>query len=479
VPASDGSSAGAPKTLVGTTIYSQPGAPVIAVQDGEITGSGETPSLGRYVTLRDAYGNTYTYAELGSVATLYPVLEPHEHTAVSARIAASDASSREPAPSGPASAGAQSRSPLSEGGTVSLLALGAAATLESPPAAPATSPAASTPAAPAKPAKTPRKFPAGADEVYLHQLSVGVQVLAGTVLGHVGSGTSAQEAAAGDAGSHMLFQIRPAGVGAPLIDPKPILDGWVQLENTSVFRAKGENPFLGNSPTVGQVLLETKEQLEQQVLSDPGIHLPACGRQDVQTGQVDRRVLATLEFLSVSGLHPTVSSLRCSHVAPADAANAAETAAGDTVAITAINGIAIAGGQGPGSIAEIAIHKLSTLQGTMKPSEISSLESYPGIANTVAAPDQDKAIRVEFAPLQSGAAAGKARAAGAFDSGLTSGQWVQLIARLGEIPDPKVAGGPSSAAIPDNPGAPPASGAPATPSTGSTGSSGASTGGEG
>ena len=88
VPASGDPTAGAPKTLVGTTIYSQPGAPVIAVQDGEIVGSGETPSLGRYVTLRDAYGNTYTYAELGSVATLYPVLEPHEHTAVSARIAA-------------------------------------------------------------------------------------------------------------------------------------------------------------------------------------------------------------------------------------------------------------------------------------------------------------------------------------------------------------------------------------------------------
>ena len=39
---------------------------------------------------------------------------------------------REPAPSGPASAGAQPRSPLSEGATVSGLALGAAATLESP-----------------------------------------------------------------------------------------------------------------------------------------------------------------------------------------------------------------------------------------------------------------------------------------------------------------------------------------------------------
>jgi len=289
----------------------------------------------------------------------------------------------------------------------------------------------------------------GSDEVYLHPLSVGVQVLAGTVLGHVGPGTSEP---------HMLFQIRPAGAGAPLIDPKPILDGWVQLENTSIFRAKGENPFLGNSPTVGQVLLESKEQLEQQVLSDPGIRLPACGRQDIQTGQVDRRVLATLEFLSVSGLRPTVSSLRCSRVAAADATNAAETAAGDAVAITAINGIAIAGGQGPGSIADITVRKLLTLQGTMKPSEIVSPTSYPGAANTVAAPGDREDIRVEFAPLQGGRVSSEARSASAFGAAITPGQWVQLIARLGEIPDPKVASGPSSAAIPDRPGAAPSTG---------------------
>ncbi len=386
VPASGTSPAGTPKTLVGTTIYSQQGAPVIAVQDGEIVASGETPSLGRYVTLRDAYGNTYTYAELGSVATLYPVLEPHEHTAVSSRIASSNGSG-EPAPSGPASAGAQPRSPLSEGATVSSLALGAAAGLEAPPASSTPPPASAAPAAASPaPAATPREFSAGSDEVYLHPLSVGVQVLEGTVLGHVGPGTSSRRdrsapvPASRPAASepHMLFQIRPAGVGAPLIDPKPILDGWVQLENTSIFRAKGENPFLGSSPTVGQVLLESKEQLEQQVLSDPGVHLPACGRQDVQTGQVDRRVLATLEFLSVSGLHPTVSSLRCSRVAPVEATNAAETAAGDAVAITAINGMLLAGGQGPGSIADITVRKLLTLQGTMKPSEISSLDELSG-----------------------------------------------------------------------------------------------------
>ena len=64
-----------PTTLVGTTIYSQAGAPVIAVEDGEVVQVGDSPSLGRFVTLRDAYGNTYVYAKLGDVAPVYPVLD--------------------------------------------------------------------------------------------------------------------------------------------------------------------------------------------------------------------------------------------------------------------------------------------------------------------------------------------------------------------------------------------------------------------
>ncbi len=130
-----------------------------------------------------------------------------------------------------------------------------------------------------KPSAPVRAFREGSNEVYLHPLRAGVQVIAGTVLGHVGGeGAGRQPSPA----SHMLFQIRPAGVQAPLIDPKPILDGWVALENTSIFRAKGENPFLATSPTVGQVLLESKRQLEPQVLHDRGIRLARCGRQDIE-----------------------------------------------------------------------------------------------------------------------------------------------------------------------------------------------------
>ena len=295
---------GTPQTLVGTTIYSQPGAPVIAVEDGEIVQVGSSPSLGHFISLRDAFGNTYTYAELGDVSPVYPVLQPHSDSNVSPRITGDP--SHETAPAGPASAGAQPRSPLSEAGTVSGLALGASAALEG-----AGEKAATT--APAKTAPShgqdPRVFDEGSETVYLRPLAAGVQVIAGTVLGHVGSeGTDATHA---PIAPHMLFQIRPAGAGAPLIDPKPILDGWVALENTSVFRARGENPFLATSPTVGQVLLESKQQLEPQVLRDGAIALSQCARRDISAGKLDKRVLAMLEYLSVSGVRPTVAGVSC------------------------------------------------------------------------------------------------------------------------------------------------------------------------
>jgi hypothetical protein len=435
-----------PTTLPGTTIYAQSGAPVIAVQDGQIVAVGDSPTLGRYISLRDAYGNTYTYAQLGSVATLYPVLEPREHTTLSQRIAR-PATGTGPRPSAPASAGIQPHSPLSEAAISSGLAMGAAAGLEAPPApvAPSPPPVASPTASSAS---VPRTFRAGPDEVYLHELRPGVEVLAGTVLGHLGAEgktitplpadpTTAQPEA------HMLFQIRPAGAGAPLIDPKPILDGWVQLENTSIFRAKGENPFLATSPTVGQVLLESKRQLELQVLRDGSVGFASkCGRGEVQAGQVDRRVLAALEFLSVSGLKPTVSSLGCARSARTAAVG---NSAGDTVAISAINGTPIAGHEQPGSLADIAMHRLLRLQGTMKPRQIATGSlSYPGTANTLTLPSDRGLIRLSFQ------ASGGAREARALASSpLTPDQWLQLISRLGEIPDPTVAGKPSKAAIPD------------------------------
>jgi hypothetical protein len=430
------------KTIVGTSIYAPARSPVIAVQDGEIAQIGSSAELGHFIVLRDAFGNSYVYGHLGDVAALYPVLQPHVRSTVSNRIAQGPGTS-EPAPSGPATAGAQPRSPVSEGATVSGLALGAAAGLEAAAPAPTSpAPAARSLAPPAS--AQPRVFRSGANDVFLRPLRVGVQVISGTVLGHLGAGSAG--VSSGESSPHLIFQIRPAGLGAPLIDPKPILDGWVALENTSIFRAKGENPFLATSPTTGQVLLESKQQLEPQVLHDGGIKLGRCGRQDVQSGRVDKRVLALLEYLSVSGLKPTVAALRCVGGTPATlAANAPASSTAEAVDITAINGIPIAGHQGTGSITDDTVRKLLTLQGVARPKRIVSQLSYPGAVGAITSPNARNAIHVAFS-----AAGGLAHAAGLVSSVLTPSEWVRLISRLGEIPDPTVTRAPSAAAIPDS-----------------------------
>src|SRR6201999_555980 len=68
-------------TRRGINIYSKDGAPVVAVNDGTIIDIGKSKDLGNYIVLRDAYGNRFTYAELGSVAKAYPVPKQRELTA--------------------------------------------------------------------------------------------------------------------------------------------------------------------------------------------------------------------------------------------------------------------------------------------------------------------------------------------------------------------------------------------------------------
>lgn len=417
-------------TLAGTTIYSESEAPAIAVQDATVVAIGQSRALGRYVKLRDAYGDTYTYADLGSVASLYPVLAPRERIEASARV------SRHPAerpPTGPATAGAQSHSPVSAAAVASGFAFGAAPKLES---APAQSPAVTAHTPPQPPREAPaagETFAAGPEQVTLRTLQPGVHVIAGTIIGHLPAGPEA----------HMLFQIRPAGAGAPLIDPKPILDGWVALEDSAVFKAKGENPFLATSPTAGQALLESKSQLEQQVLRDRGIRIYRCGRADIESGRVDRRVLATLELLSVSGLHPTVSRLICPHGGSHTGLHG--YARGEAVDISAVGGVPISGNTAPGGIADLLERKLMTLQGTMKPAQIAGPIDYPGAKGVVTLPSSRTLVHVSFAsPRRDGA-----RVASAGGTELTPEEWVALVARLGQIPAPTVASAPAAAAIPD------------------------------
>jgi hypothetical protein len=373
-----------PRTIPGTTIYTQTGAPAIAGQDGRVVQIAQSGPLGRSISLRDAYGNTYTYAELGTLATLYPVLEALE--SAHARTSALSSAAPGTGSSSPATAGAA------------------------------------------------RVFRAGSDNVYLHPLHIGAQVIAGTVLGHIGPGVQ----------PHMVFQIRPAG--APPIDPKPILDGWVKLQSSAVVKAKGRDPFAKISPTPGQALLESKTQLEQQVPRDRGIRLAPCERRLIADGRTDRRVLAVLAFLSASGLKPTVSARGCAQGSVAGREAIRPPAAGAAVDIAAVNGLPVAGPTGPTSISTVLVHKLGELQGVMRPLQIASSTRFAGAANSVALPGYRGVIDVAFIPL----GGASARAAAGFGAGLTPAQWLKLVARLGQVPDPAVGSKPSPAAIPDH-----------------------------
>src|SRR4029079_7246629 len=117
-------------------------------------------------------------------------------------------------------------------------------------------------------------------DVRLKKLKEGSRGVAGTVLGCIGK---TQKGSA----PHTLFEIRPAGRGAPRIDPKPILDGWKLLESTAIYRAAGKNPFFGSesgAPSIGQILLMSKESLAQRVVNNPRIQIYGCGRRDIETG---------------------------------------------------------------------------------------------------------------------------------------------------------------------------------------------------
>jgi hypothetical protein len=274
-------------------------------------------------------------------------------------------------------------------------------------------------------------------EVKLKTLKKGSRVIGGTVLGRVGK---VETGPGSKLAPHLNFSIRPAGRGAPRIDPKPILDGWKLLEATAIYRAAGRNPFVAN-PGVGQVLLMSKEVLTRRVLANSDVDVYDCGRDDIRSGQVDRRVLATLEFLAASGLRPTVTSLKCGHGFLTKSGNVSHHSSGNAVDISAINGTPILGHQGKGEITEVTVRKLLTLQGAMQPAQIISLLEIGG--PTIAMGDHADHIHVGFQPLY-GPNERLGRQARRL---LSSNQWDRFVDRLTDIENPVVRTSPSKYSI--------------------------------
>ena len=127
------------------------------------------------------------------------------------------------------------------------------------------------------------------------------------------------------------------------------------------------------------MLLLSKESLQQRVLADRSLSLPACARREVAAGQVDRRVLALLEYLVAKGYRLKVSSLQCGHGAVAASSSAGQSnGSGEAVGISAIDGTPVSGHQGPGTLTDSLIKTVLRLQGAMHPQQVISAENLPG-----------------------------------------------------------------------------------------------------
>jgi hypothetical protein len=142
-------------------------------------------------------------------------------------------------------------------------------------------------------------------------------------------------------------------------------------------------------------------------------------------------------------LDPTVSGLECGHSLTASTGVDAAGATGSSLDISAINNIPVRKNQGVGSITDVTIRRLLTLQGAMRPDEIVSLISYKGQANTLSLPDHADRIQVTFTPLFGQ----NKKLSAAIASALQPHEWIQLINRLNQIPEPVVPISPSQYAI--------------------------------
>ena len=443
-------------------IFSKKGAPVVAVNDGVIKKIGRNKKLGRHVVLQDVYGNRYTYAHLGEVSRFYPV--PKNDTAPDPNTTARAMSANaDPKPDQAASAGRQvdasdKRSERDRGGDVPEAAIQASAPVKerlfAHPNVPGAREAGGLEQQLDAQARKSGKYetyknyfsrPFGLDpsKVRLRPLKKGSRVIGGTILGRIGSTEPGMAA-------HLDFSIRPAGRGAPNIDPKPILDGWKLLEATAIYRASGRNVLYGKdgagAMSIGQIMLLPKPLLEKRVLSDERIDVYGCGRDDIRSGQIDRRILGTLAYLADSGLRPSVSSLKCGRGSIyTSSGNVSHHISGNAVDIPALNGLPLIGRQEPGGITDQAVRRLMQLQGTMRPAQIISLLDLG--SNTLALSDHDDHIHVGFQPMF-----GENRKLGMQALAvLQPEQWSNLIARLREIDNPVVPTKPSKYALPAKP----------------------------
>jgi Transglycosylase SLT domain len=361
-----------PRSQGSVVLTSAPGAAAVAVQDGRIVRLGRSRWLGRFVVLQDVYGNEFTYAGLGSIAGR----EPRPGAAAAWHPDATQATAFAASPTW--------------GRKVRLFAHP------------------HNPLAAALATAGARR----ADRAAALRLHPGTLVSAGTALGRVNVPIGASR-------GHIRFAIRPAG-DPQTIDPRPVLAGWAQLGSVlHPARARAQDPLAG--ATAGDAFLLTRAQLELASLSDPGVTLDVCSRHEIASGRLDRGALATIAYLSRSGLHPSVRVRGCRQGMTASANSAQVLRSAELIAI---NGVALKRhGLHARALAKLTIRTLRAIPAPCAPQAIWSERYLNGIH--VAFPQRpscEQPLPSAMSVARYGRIAERAR------------QWQQLIGRIAGLP---------------------------------------------
>ncbi len=478
----------------GVAVFAKTNSPVIAVNDGKVVKIGQNKQLGRYLMLQDATGNVYTYAHLGSIPSKYPV--PKRVKVTAKQITKQLSAPITLPPTGPASAGSQQTAaipsvskatkeikstPSKAAAPLSVPVASGAAEASRPEQLavdrlkhPTTQPTDQTTTIAAPLAKErlfanphrPNSYAAGgATQIKNAALQISnFRDYFSDVL-HLGKKQYTLAAAEGGRRGRRRHDPRPHRQGQRHGRLAPRVHG-----------ASGRQERTADRPQADPRRLEAARgdrrlpRRRRRSVLRPGRQEPVDRRDpaDVQGAAAVPRARrpARADLRMRSPRHPgrpdrppdprrRRSSCRprvCTRPSAASTAATArrgrpawmpQGATGSSIDISKINNIPIEGHQGAGSITDITIRRLLTLQGAMKPDEIVSTMSYKGQSNTLSLPDHGNRIQIEFTPLFGG----NKKLSAEVKSILRPGQWIKLINHISQIPEPVIPIAPSKYAI--------------------------------
>ena len=218
-----------------------------------------------------------------------------------------------------------------------------------------------------------------------------------------------------------------------------MLDGWRLLEKTAVYRPSGKSVLHPEDEegqlSIGQAILLPKTLLARRVLADSRIQIYPCGRTDIETGRIDRRILAAarvprrerdepdrhLAAVRPRLLHDLGQRLPSLDRAPRSTSRRS----------TACRSSAI---RRPGGVTDRAVRAIMRLQGAMAPAQIISLLDLGGA--TFAMGDHHDHIHVGYQPGEDAGHGGVA--AGAATAILEGSQWDKVVNHVGAIRNPRI-----------------------------------------